>query len=64
MEEEEVQDTPLPHHRERQSAMATLTRAGKRYYILVHGDKPSEVPVHSGMVHGGWFSVESCSVEK
>ena len=44
--------------------MATPTRAGKRFYMLVHSDDPGKVPVHTGMVHGAWCSVESCSVEK
>ena len=40
---------PLPH-RELQCAMAALSRSGRKYYILVHGDDPNEVPVHTGMV--------------
>ena len=30
--------------------MAVLTRVSKRIYILVHGDDPGKVPVHTGMV--------------
>ena len=40
---------PLPQ-RELQCAMAALTRSGRKYYILVHGDDPSEVPVHTTIV--------------
>ena len=39
---------PLPI-RELQCAMAAVTKSGRSYYILVHGDEPGEVPVHTGM---------------
>ena len=49
---------PLPH-RELQCTMAALTRAGKRYYILVHGYDPGELPVHTGSVPETFETVAS-----